>query len=330
MNNQNSFLLSTDLSDNPELSLTNFLEKEDNNSLIFFESFTDIQQTNTGFIAKFDRSIPIEIIKIFAQKADISLTTKNNIAIKGSLIWNESNKTFTFIKTGQLLEADDYTIQISSNTSSDSGSLDSYIKTFSVTLPETDTILFLPDLTLAPGKTTDIPLILNNTAEITKVEFSLYYDRNFLDITAINLNDSLPTGWQITESEIESDNGIINVTIEGTDALTGSNLNLVNLEAVVPEAASYGATQVLNLENIVINDGNISVMDDDAVHQIMQAGDVTGDNKLDNLDVYQMMRVTVGLDDGFASFPTVDPAIFADLNQDGIISAFDAYYAVDN
>jgi hypothetical protein len=147
---------------------------------------------------------------------------------------------------------------------------------------KSDRIISIPDLTLAPGKTAAIPLTLDNVADITKVEFSFYYDPDLLNITAINPNDSLPAGWQLTESEIDSDNGIINVTIEGTDALTGNNLNIVNLEAVVPDTASYGATQVLDLDNVVLNGGNISAIADDAIHQVMLAGDVTGDNQLSN------------------------------------------------
>ena len=46
-----------------------------------------------------------------------------------------------------------------------------------------------------------------------------------------------------------------------------------------------------------------------------------------NKDAYQMMRVSVGLDEGFDRFSTIDPIIMADINQDGVISAFDAHYA---
>ncbi|GAB4545450.1 MAG: hypothetical protein Tsb0014_39640 [Pleurocapsa sp.] len=84
----------------------------------------------------------------------------------------------------------------------------------------------------------------------------------------------------------------------------------------------------MDLENVVINDGNISAIADDAIHQVMLAGDITGDNQLSNEDVYQMMRVSVGLDDGFDRFSTIDPIIMADMNQDGVISAFDAHYAI--
>ena len=40
-----------------------------------------------------------------------------------------------------------------------------------------------------------------------------------------------------------------------------------------------------------------------------------------------MMEVAVSLADGFDSFSTVDPVISADMNGDGVISAFDAYQA---
>ena len=53
-----------------------------------------------------------------------------------------------------------------------------------------------------------------------------------------------------------------------------NNLNLVNLEATVPDTANYGEVQVLDLENVVINDGNIDAIDDDGIHQVIKPGDV--------------------------------------------------------
>ena len=191
-------------------------------------------------------------------------------------------------------------------------------------------ILSIPDLTLAPGTTTDIPVTLDNLEGVTKLEFDFYYDTDFLDVTAVNANNNLPTGWQLTEGKIDHDNGIIDVTLEGTDVLTGNNLNIVNLEAVVPDTANYGETQILNLANVVLNDSNISAIDDDGIHQVIKAGDTTGDGAVTGFDAYQMMRVSVGLDDGFDRFSSIDPMISADVNGDGVISAFDAYRAFNS
>ncbi|GAB4538167.1 MAG: hypothetical protein Tsb0014_27590 [Pleurocapsa sp.] len=318
-----------------------------------FEYFTipplqieEININHSNILIKFNENLNLESLNLYKTHnnkhiaPDITLVGETIDRVNTSFVWDESTTTMTLILTGEVFKPNNYTLTLASREDGlltiDGGLLDDRGNaggdySYEFTIEETgDTILSMPDLTLAPGANKNIPVTLDNVEGANKVEFDLYYDRNFLDITAVNRNSNLPTSWQLTESEIDSDNGIINITIEGTDALTGNNLNLVDLEAVVPDTATYGATQVLDLENVVLNDGNISAMDDDAVHQIMQAGDVTGDNKVDNLDAYQMMRVSVGLDDGFVSFPTIDPAIFADLNQDGIISAFDAYYAVNN
>ena len=56
----------------------------------------------------------------------------------------------------------------------------------------------------------------------------------------------------------------------------------------------------------------------------------TGDGMTSNLDAYQIMEVSAGLDDGFDRFATVDPVISADMNEDGVISAFDAYLAFNS
>ncbi|MDJ0647421.1 MAG: Calx-beta domain-containing protein [Xenococcaceae cyanobacterium MO_188.B19] len=272
---------------------------------------------------------------------DITLVGEKIGTVKGSLVWDELTKTVTFIATKGILEPDNYTLTIPSREdgivtkeggvvdgNNDGIGGDDYVYEFTIE-ESRDRILSIPDLTLAPGVTTDIPVTLDNVEGITKLEFDFYYDTDLLDITAINSNDNLPASWQLAESEIDRDNGIINVTIEGTDALTGDNLNIVNLEATVPDPADYGETQILDLANVVLNDGNVSAADDDGIHQVIQAGDTTGDGTLSGLDAYQMMRVSVGLDDGFDRFSSIDPIISADMNEDGVISAFDAYHAVN-
>ena len=60
-------------------------------------------------------------------------------------------------------------------------------------------ILSIPDLTLAPGATSDILVTLDNVEGVTKLEFDLYYDSDLLDITAVDRNSSLPASWQLTE-----------------------------------------------------------------------------------------------------------------------------------
>ncbi|MDJ0650505.1 MAG: right-handed parallel beta-helix repeat-containing protein [Xenococcaceae cyanobacterium MO_188.B19] len=309
---------------------------------------TDIQVDSNSIAIEFNRDINLDLLNLYRGEnnqdalSDLTLVGEETGTVNGSLVWDEFTKTLTFIATTGILEPDNYTLTIPSRENGivtpDGGVLDGdgdgiegddYVYEFTIE-ESRDRILSIPNVTLAPGATTDIPITLNNLEGVTKLEFDFYYDTDLLDITAINSNDNLPASWQFTESEIDSANGIINVTIEGTDVLSGNNLNIVNLEAVVPDTASYGETQILDLENVVLNDSNISAIDDDGIHQVIKAGDTTGDGTLSGFDAYQMMRVSVGLDDGFDRFSTIDPMISADMNRDGVISAFDAYHAVNS
>lgn len=289
----------------------------------------------------FNQDLNEEVLSLYGSEnlPDITVKGEKTGTVNGSLIWNEEINALGFIKTGKFLEPDKYTATLFSRENAivqvggeildgdlDGNSGGDY--QFEFTIEEkSDRILSIPDITIAPGETTDISLTLDNAEEVTQAQFDLYYDPDLLEINAINLNDSLPTNWQLTDSEIDKDNGVVRVTIEGTDALTGSNLNLVSLATVVPDTAKYGATQILDLENVFLNDGLINVVDDDAIHSVGKTGDVSGDGTLSGLDAYQMMRVSVGLDDGFDNFATVDPILMADMNDDNVISALDAFYA---
>ncbi len=341
--NNEGFILTLDTSSDATQILTPRLTGaiEDDDSTL---QVIDSQVFSDGIVAfYFNQDLNQELLSLYGSEnlPDITIKGEKTGTVNGSLIWNQEFEALGFIKTGKFLEPDTYTATLFSREGGiakvegeildgdkDGNSGGNY--QFQFTVEETgDRILSIPDLTLAPEETTDIPVSLNNAEGITKAEFDFYYDRDLLDITAVNPDRSLPENWQITASEIDRDNGIVNVTIEGTDSLTGNNLNIVNLEAVVPDTASYGDTQILDLANVILNDGMVEAIDDDGIHHVIKAGDVTGDSTLSALDAYQMMRVSVGLDDGFDRFATVDPMISADMNGDGVISAFDAYHAIN-
>lgn len=194
-----------------------------------------------------------------------------------------------------------------------------------------DRIISISDIALTPGSDVDIPVSLDRVNGLARLQFELKYNPDLLDITAVNPNKTLFSDWDTT-SEIDRDNGIVKVAIDG-DKRSIRNYNeyrsfdLVSLEAVVPDTASYGETQILDLVNVY---SNLDVLDNDAIHRVIQAGDVTGDGTISGLDAHQMMGVSVGLDDGFDSFAAIDPILAGDLNGDGVISAFDASFLLGN
>ncbi|GAB4539135.1 MAG: hypothetical protein Tsb0014_29290 [Pleurocapsa sp.] len=192
-------------------------------------------------------------------------------------------------------------------------------------------ILSLSDLVARQNTDATMSLTLSNSESINQVEYELAYNSDLLDVNAVTLDESsLPDNWQLTNSEIDEDNGLVKVKLEGSDPLSGDNFKVTDFDVSVPNNLTYGTNQTIELQAIKINGEDVNVNIKNGTQLIAQLGDVTGDNQLSKEDAYQMMRVSVGLDEGFDRFSTVDPIIMADMNQDGVISAFDAHFATKN
>ena len=243
----------------------------------------DWRQTATGYVIQFNEQIELDSLKLSTQQPNIFLTNQIDETINGYYIWDEETYSLTFVKAGGLLESDIYNLKIVSGEigllselgmqldgNGDRNEGDDYTKIFANTVNTNDLVLGLPDLISAPGETIQIDLSLqNNSFEgVSKVEFDLYYNSNLLNVSGISLADNLPTNWQITESQIDDDNGVVSVSVEGTDLLNDANLDLISLEAVVPNNAQNGELQILNLENVSVNGGVLNVLDDDAIQKV--------------------------------------------------------------
>jgi hypothetical protein len=98
----------------------------------------------------------------------------------------------------------------------------------------------------------------------------------------------------------------------------------VRLTAQVPNNAPYSAKHVLDLGEVSVNNGAISVREDDGLHVAAYFGDTTGNAGYSAADALQALRVAVGLDSGFAAYQLADPVIVADITGNGIVNATDA------
>jgi membrane-associated phospholipid phosphatase len=99
--------------------------------------------------------------------------------------------------------------------------------------------------------------------------------------------------------------------------------NLFNLSAEVPHSAIYGKAGVLDITDVKINNGAISALGDQAVELAAYFGEATGNQRYSALDGQRILRVVVGLDSGFAAYPTTDPVIVADITGNGLLSSLD-------
>ncbi len=167
--------------------------------------------------------------------------------------------------------------------------------------------------------TDGIPLrVLNNASTavtVTSVTLKLVYDPILLTIS------NVPGAVDTTSTP-----GVAIVTYSSSGLILdpGGDAIFANLTAAVPSTAGYGEKEILDLQNISINGGSITALDDDAVHVAGFLGDATGDGIYTGLDAQRISRVAVGLDPGFRQWVLADPLIVGDVSGDNQLTGLDA------
>lgn len=311
-----------------------------NESRITADAFNvlDLIPTNTGFDLKFDSPLNIDTLDI----SDLTLVQESTEkAIAGSLVLDRDNSTLSFIKSGGLIEGDRYNLTLKSKEdgfislteelldgNNDGIAGDDFTTELAVA-PNNKRVLSLEDINIAPGKNQSLTLSLDNGANLTKAEFTVTYNADILNIKDVAIDSDLADNWSITTENLDEP-GIAIITVEGETALNAEKIDLVQLQANVPNEASYGVSDLITIEDIKLNEGNITGIGDTALQTVALTGDVNGDGKYSDADSYLISQMAVGLSDSFEAFPLHDPLILADLNQDGIISALDSFLVREN
>ena len=269
---------------------------------------------------------------------DVTLVGDNEGAIAGSIVLDSSGSSFKFVKTGGPLAPDNYTLMLTSATDA--------IKDFQVGelldgdangVAGTDfntsfqigalnsVVVSIPDFARGSGQPVDVPatqqglpITISDGTGVTDVSFILNYDPDLLNITAI----SGPAGATVT-SDLGTNAGSVSIDISSLNLGAGIQ-DLLTLTADVPSTAPYLAKQVLDISNLVVNDGAIGSDADDGVHVVAFFGEATGSGDYSSLDSQRILRNAVGLDSGFENFAVLDPVIVGDITGDGTISSLDA------
>lgn len=301
--------------------------------------------TSNGFEIQFNETIDLDILNlrntIRGDTPDLSLV-KNNTGeeIEGSVVWNESGRTLTFVQTEGILTPDDYRLTLVSNNdglvSTDGGILDgdrdgndggNFTTQFTVS-PSDRRILSVDDFSrqLGTNSNSNVQVSLDDGSGVTQVEFTLTYNPDILDITDAIAN---PDGWQVTSKNLNTP-GQATISLTGTTPLPSGGVDLVSLQTAIPTAATYGTYNLLEFEAIALNQGAISVIGNDGIHLNLLEGDADGDGISTNSDAALISRVAVGIDDSFAGFDLLDPLVIADVNGDGVVSAFDSFLVASN
>ena len=319
-------------------------------------TLTSFTPTASGFHAGFNRAFDPGVLDLYGTEtggqgpADVALVGNTVGAVRGSLVLDQDNTGFTFIKTGGTLDPDSYSADFFGRANGLRDSLGRALdgdddgaaggdahRRFTVSAPAPGTVVVsIPDFSRGPGQSVKIPanaaglpVNLSDGAGVESVSFTLTWDPSLLEVTGALAGRGVTSGDVVTFSPADTPGtATVTIAINAADPLAaGAVRNFISIQARVPQAATarYGANQVIDLSDVVINDGAVSAVGDDAQHVLSYLGDTNGDGASTTLDVQRIVRVLFKLDTGFARFPLIDPVVIADVNNNGSLTIFDAY-----
>ena len=307
---------------------------------------TEFTPNTSGFEILFNKAIQDSAIDLASSQDNVLLKDSSGNLLDGSIVFQDGFTGFTFVNTGVPLAPGSYSITLESGEGgivdlngqildgdNDGQAGGNYTANF-IVVDNQARILNLDDFTLAPGEfvstsaeSRDLNISIDDGTELSQIKFEVEYNPNLLSINDFQLADNLPEDWQLQTNMTTP--GIAELTLNGSTPLAAGKQNLVSLAAEVPKTAQYGATQVLQLKNVQLNDGSSIGEGDSAIHQVAMQGDLSGDRTLSNFDTHLIAQASTGLiSNSNNAYPHLDPIIMGDLNGDGELSAFDAYQAI--
>ena len=307
---------------------------------------TSFQPTFSGFEAQFNRALDTSLLNLYGTETggfgppDVTLVGAVVGNVRGTLVF-DSTSHIVFVKTAAPLEPDTYTVTLRSaingfkdldgqllDGNGDGVAGDDFVRSF-VIQPPAGAIASIPDFTYGPGQAVNVPfdrvglpITLSNGTGVNRVEFSLLYNPSLLRINAVARGDDLPPDGVITVDAPQP--GVLNVVVVTKLGFAPLAVEVVRLAAEVPVDAPYRAAQSLYFTTLSLNQGALPVVPDDGVHVIAYLGDTTGNAAYSALDGQRILRVVVGVDTGFAAYPTIDPVLIADITDNNALSALDA------
>ena len=136
------------------------------------------------------------------------------------------------------------------------------------------------------------------------------------------MGHDLPDDWTLDTKEDEV--GLLNYTVSGITAITGTDKELFRFDAVVSEDAAYGSSTLIEATMETPEDPDLSFESDPSLVVLAYSGDTTGNGSHSSLDASRIQRVVVGLDSGFDDFDTLAPTLIGDTTGNGGLSSLDA------
>ncbi len=311
---------------------------------------TSFASSANGFHVGFNRVFDVTTLNLYEgasaprplPPADVLLTTLGGTNQAGSIVLDEDQKGFTFIRTGAALAAGSYRATLTSSAlgihdlygraldgDADGNAGGNAVRTFTVAAPQA--VLSIGDVARGPGQTlsvpangTGLPIRLTGAgiAGATAVTFELAYDASLLDVR----NVAAPPGSANRVTWLTLPDGRLQVSVTFATPMSAAGAEVARLIANVRPNAPYRATEILDISNVQVQvrTRTFAGQDNDGLHLVAYVGDATGDGRYTNQDIQQILQLGGSAQSGFAAFPLVDPVVVADASGDGRANVVDA------
>ncbi len=293
-----------------------------------------------GFEVVFSRAIAQSGLDVGGVAADVVVLDAAGAPVAGSLFVAADGRSARFIASGGLLADGSYSVRLRAgsqalrdlegvalNGQTDPVQGSDHIGAFTVARNSALSV-GVADTARGPGQRlgvglndTGLAVVLSQGSGVTELRFTLVYDPALLGVATLTRGASLPAGASFSVTELSA--GRLAVVITATSGLPAGTVTLAMLNATVPSGAAYGAAQVIDLRDLLVNGGALAALDDDGVHVVAYPGDLDGDRQHSAADVALMRGLLDGSAARLSQLPLIDAALLGDVNGSGRFDAVD-------
>ncbi|MCL4206381.1 MAG: hypothetical protein KJ000_28200, partial [Pirellulaceae bacterium] len=313
---------------------------------------TALTPTDSGFVADFSAPLNPSFLNLHNDAgggrgaADISFVGATTGTIRGSVVLRADNRQLTFIKTGEPLAPDSYTVTLRSaadgfvdstgrlldgNANGVAG--DDFVNGFVVAPRAANEVtVSIPDFVRGFGQSVNlpdensvgIPVTLSTGQNVAAVDLDFVFDPALLNVGSFT---NSVAGASSSFNLIEPGRMRITVSSVTEFGSTSGPIELGRFLANVPATAPYAVKQVLRLENVLVENTvpqSRPSRADQGLHIVAFVGDGNASRTYTGGDATLQQRLIVGQNQGFAAYPLADPLLIADVNSSGTLTGGDS------
>ena len=303
---------------------------------------TSVSGIRLGFSEPVDTTV-LNLLKVpgYSGNPDLRVLDSAMNAVPGSLFVSVDARFVDFVATAGISN-DNYTLIVASGTHGfrvNSGALldgnadgisgDNYVTP--IELPASPSVVVSTDsFARAPGETAssslnsdaNLDIKVETTEPIEAIDFTLSFNPELLDIENLSVGDGVPRGASITYSTVEPGN--IYIRFLSPSPVQVGISNFVSVDASVASGANYGEAGLIEIQDVVVNNGAVSATGRSSVQLVAKLGDANADGKHSTIDSILAARLAVRPNRGLASYPLLDPSLVLDVSGSGDRTMFDS------